>query len=129
MVNITFTNHFYKLRIIKLFYKVVSGEAPAALSHLVKKASISYSLRRNNNIVVPRFNSYFLKNSIGGPSFEMLFRLIIQDPNFRFSFEKWRMIIILRSFISVLSRFSRSLGITMILNVTDCCVINYFYSS
>ncbi len=28
----------------------------------------------------------------------------------------------------MLSRFSRSLGITMTLNVTDCYVINYFYS-
>ena len=58
-------NYLYKLRIIKLFYRVVNGEAPAALSHLAKKARISYSLRRNNNIVVPRFNSYFVKNSIG----------------------------------------------------------------
>ena len=58
-------NYLYKLRIIKLFYRVVNGEAPAALSHLAKKARISYSLRRNYNIVVPRFNSYFVKNSIG----------------------------------------------------------------
>ena len=58
-------NYLYKLRIIKLFYRVVNGEAPVALSHLAKKARISYSLRRNNNIMVPRFNSYFVKNSIG----------------------------------------------------------------
>ena len=44
---------------------MVNGEEPAALSHLAKKARTSYSLRRNNNIVVPRFNSYFVKNSIG----------------------------------------------------------------
>ena len=58
-------NYLYKLRIIKLFYRVVNGEAPAALSHLANKARISYSLRRNNNIMVPRFNSYSVKNSIG----------------------------------------------------------------
>ena len=59
-------NYLYKLRIIKLFYRVGNGEAPAALSHLAKKARISDSLRRNNTIVVPRFNSYFVtENSIG----------------------------------------------------------------
>ncbi len=46
-------NYLYKLRIIKLFYWVVNDEAPAALLHLAKKASVSYSLKRNNNIVVP----------------------------------------------------------------------------
>ena len=83
-------NYLYKLRIIKLFYRVVNGEAPAALSHLAKKARISYSLRRNNNIVVPRFNSYFVKNSIGhrGAILWNAVRRIIQDPNFRFSIEK-----------------------------------------
>jgi len=57
-------NYLYKLRLIKLFYKVFSGEAPAALSYLVNKPCAAYDFRRSNKITVPRFNSYFLKNSI-----------------------------------------------------------------
>ena len=44
---------------IKIFY-----EAPPALSYLVNKSCAAYDLRRSNRITVPRFNSYFLKNSI-----------------------------------------------------------------
>jgi len=43
---------------------VFSGEAPAALSYVVSKPSLAYDLRRSNKVTVPRFNSYFLKNSI-----------------------------------------------------------------
>ena len=55
---------YYKLRLIKLFYSVFTGEAPAALSYLVNKPFTGYNLRRSNNIVVPRFNSQFMKTSI-----------------------------------------------------------------
>ena len=57
-------SHMYKLRVIKLFYKVYSDDAPHALSYLVNKSCAAYDLRRSNRIAVPRFNSYFLKNSI-----------------------------------------------------------------
>jgi len=57
-------NLLYKLRLIKLFYRVFSGETPAALSYLVNKPCAAYDLRRSNRVTVPRFNSYFLKNSI-----------------------------------------------------------------
>ena len=57
-------NYLYKLRLIKLFCRVVNGETPAALSHLADKACVTYSLRRSNKIIVPRFNSYFVKNAI-----------------------------------------------------------------
>ena len=40
------------------------GEAPAALLYLANKPCTAYSFRRSNNIIVPRFNSKFLKNSV-----------------------------------------------------------------
>jgi len=57
-------SYLYKLRLIKLFYRVFSGEAPAALSYLVNKPCVAYDFRRSNKTTVPRFNSCFLKNSI-----------------------------------------------------------------
>ena len=55
---------YYKLRLIKLFYSVSIGEAPAALSYLANKPRTAYNFRRSNNVIVPRFNSKFVKNSI-----------------------------------------------------------------
>ena len=52
----------YKLRLIKLLHSVFIGEA--ALSFLTNKPCTAYNFRRSNNIIVPRFNSQFLKNSI-----------------------------------------------------------------
>ena len=119
-------NYLYKLRIIKLFYKVVNGETPAALSHLAKKARTSYSLRRNNNIVVPRFNSYFVKSSIGhrgailwnavlphniGSQFSVFYRKVKND-----------------NYIKELN-FSAQLVQSLPRHYNDCCVINYFKSS
>ena len=40
------------------------GEAPAALSYLTNKPCTAYNFRRRNDIIVPRFNSKFLKSSI-----------------------------------------------------------------
>ena len=40
------------------------GEASAALSYLTNKPCTAYNFRRSNNILVSRFNSKFLKNSI-----------------------------------------------------------------
>ena len=55
---------YYKFRLIKLFHSVFTGEAPAALSYLTNKPCTAYNFRRSDNIIVPRFNSKFLKNSI-----------------------------------------------------------------
>ena len=54
----------YKLRVIKLLYKVYSDDALHALSYLVNKSCAAYDLRRSNRITVTRFNSHFLQNSI-----------------------------------------------------------------
>ena len=58
------TIFYYKLRLIILFHIVFIVEAPAALSYLTNKPCTAYNFRRSNNIIVPRFNSKFLKNSI-----------------------------------------------------------------
>ena len=39
------------------------SEAPAELSYLINKPRTAYYLRRSNNVIVPCFNSKFLKNS------------------------------------------------------------------
>ena len=57
-------SHMYKLRVIKLFYKVYSDDAPHALSYLVNKSCAAYNLRRSNRITVPGVNLYFLENTI-----------------------------------------------------------------
>ena len=55
---------YYKLRLIKVLHSVFIGEAPAVLSFLTNKPCTAYNFRESNNIIVPRFNSQFLKNSI-----------------------------------------------------------------
>ena len=40
------------------------GEAPTTLSYLTNKPCTAYNMRRSNNIIVPLFNSQFLKTSI-----------------------------------------------------------------
>ena len=55
---------YYKLRLTKLLHSVFIGEATTALSYLTNKPSTAYNFRRSNNIIVPRFNSQFLKYSI-----------------------------------------------------------------
>ena len=40
------------------------GLTPVALSYLTNKSCTAYNFRSSNNIIVQRFNSQFLKNSI-----------------------------------------------------------------
>ena len=49
------------LRLIKLFQRVLRGEAPAVSSYLANKCCLPYDLRRCNKVNVTSFNSYFLK--------------------------------------------------------------------
>ena len=62
--NCTTLTLSYKLRLIKLLHSVFIGEAPAVLSYLTNKPCTAYNFRGSNNIIVPRFNSQFLENSI-----------------------------------------------------------------
>ena len=97
----TSTFYSYKLRLIKMLHSVFIGEAnSAALSYLTNKPCKAYNFTKRNNITVPRFNSYILKNSgrdpfsqnsdrsdrekrttsKGGPVFSKLFPLDRTDP-------------------------------------------------
>jgi len=71
---------YYKLRLIKLLHSVFIGEAPTTLSYLTNKPSTAYNLRRSNNIIVPRFNSQFLKTLLAREAlfFGTLTRVILQ---------------------------------------------------
>ena len=51
---------YYNLRLSKLLHSVFIGEVPAALSYLTNIPCTVYNLRNSNNVIVPRFNSYFL---------------------------------------------------------------------
>ena len=55
---------YYKLRLTKLLHSVFIGEKPTNLSYLTNKPCTAYNFRRSNNIIVSRFDSQFLKNSI-----------------------------------------------------------------
>ena len=55
---------YYKLRLIKLLHSVFIGQAPMALSYVTNKSCTAYNWGRSNNIIVQRFSSQFLKNSI-----------------------------------------------------------------
>ena len=46
-------DYMYKLRLIKLFYKIVSEESPPTLSYLVNRPFTNYNLRNCNRITVP----------------------------------------------------------------------------
>ena len=97
---------YYKLRLIKLFHSVFIGEAPAALSYLTNKPRTAYNLRRCNNVIVPRFNSKFLRNSISyrAQSFGTLSRVITRASLLIF-IVKWR-----RTFISRNLILARTVG-------------------
>ena len=60
----TLTFYSYKLQLIKMLHSVFIGEAPAALSYLTNKPCKTYNFTKSTKMTVPRFNSYFLKNSI-----------------------------------------------------------------
>jgi len=111
-------SYLYKLRLIKLFYKVFSGEAPTALSYLLNKPCAAYDFRRSNKITVPHFNSYFLKTQLARevPFYGMLFLHILQAPNLRLFTIMQRRINTLSNLILVHSQFSRFPDNNMILS-------------
>ena len=115
---------YYKLRLIKLLHSVFIGEAPTALSYLTNKPCTAYNFRRSNNIIVPRFNSQFLKNSISYRG-AILWNVVSSHFTDQFSFffiAKWRRTLILRNLILAHSRSSRCPSTIRILNA-----FSYFY--
>ena len=58
--------HFmYKVKLATLAYKIFHDCTPPSMGHiLTKKTSPIHHLRTTNTVTVPRFNTYFMKNSI-----------------------------------------------------------------
>ena len=54
----------YKLSLIKLFYNIVGDNRPPLINDLAVRRNSSYNPRGHNKAVVPRFSTYFMKNSI-----------------------------------------------------------------
>ena len=54
----------YKLSLVKLFYNIVNDNIPSTISDLAVWRNSPYDLRGYKKAVVPRFSTYFVKNSI-----------------------------------------------------------------
>jgi hypothetical protein len=56
----------YKVRLATLAYKIYYDCTPPSIGHiLAKNTHSSHNLRNKNKAIVPCFNTYFMKNSIG----------------------------------------------------------------
>ena len=53
----------YKLSLVKLFYNIVNDNIPSTISDLAVWHNSPYDLRGYKKAVVPRFSTYFVKNS------------------------------------------------------------------
>ena len=54
----------YKRSLVKLIHNIASDKMPAMISDLVVWRNSPYNLRGHNKAVVPRFSTYFMKNSV-----------------------------------------------------------------
>ena len=55
----------YKVKLATLAYKIFHDGTPRSMGHiLTKKTSSIHHLRTTNTVTVPRFNTYFMNNSI-----------------------------------------------------------------
>ena len=55
----------YKVKLATLAYKIFHDCTPPSMGHiLTRKTSPIHHLRTANTVTVPRFNTYFMKNSI-----------------------------------------------------------------
>ena len=56
---------YYKLAIFKFMHKAYNGRLPSTLTNcIVKICNLSYSMRACNSLLVPRFNTRFMKDSV-----------------------------------------------------------------
>ena len=56
---------YYKLAILKCMHKAYNGRLPSTLTNCIaKKRNLSYSIRARNSLLVPRFNTRFMKDSV-----------------------------------------------------------------
>ena len=57
--------HFFcKLAIFKCMHKAYNGRLPSTLNCIAKKRNLSYSIRARDSLLVPRFNTRFMKDSV-----------------------------------------------------------------
>jgi len=56
--------YMYKLGLAKLVYKVYFDLTPPDMRHIIVKAENKHGLRNGNKVVVPSFNTNFMKHSI-----------------------------------------------------------------
>ena len=55
---------YYKLAIFKCMHKAYNGRLPSTLTNCIaKKRNLSYSIRARDSLLVPRFNTRFMKDS------------------------------------------------------------------
>ena len=91
--------YLYKLSLVKLFYNIVNDNMSPTISDLAVCRNSPYDLRGYKKAVVPRFSTYFVKNSIcyrgavlwnlvsdyfkDSCSFKQFHRKVQSDPKFR----------------------------------------------
>ena len=69
----------YKVKLATLAYKIFHNRKPPSIGHiLTKKISPIHHLRTKNTVTVPRFNTYFMKNSIAFRA-SIVWNLLTQD--------------------------------------------------
>ena len=54
----------YKLQLVKLVYKMYNEQVPPCMPTAISKRNSSRILRGKHRLQVPRFNTYYMKNSI-----------------------------------------------------------------
>ena len=111
------------LRLIKLFQRVLRGEAPPVSSYLANKCCMPYDLRRCNKVNVTSFNSYILKSWIRHRG-ATLFLYIWRMPDLRLFIEMWKR---KRTLILVHRPFSRFTDIILLLRYQPPLKLPFFH--
>ena len=72
--------HFMcKVKLATLAYKIFHNHTSPSMGHILsKKISLIHHLRTKNTVTVPRFNTYFMKNSIASRT-SFAWNLLTQD--------------------------------------------------
>ena len=56
---------YYKLAVFKCMHEAYNGRLPSTLNYCIaKRRDLSYSIRARDSLLVPRFNTRFMKDSI-----------------------------------------------------------------
>ena len=52
------------MRLATLVYKIYNDLTPLSMSHIIVKSDNTYSIRNANKVMVPHFETYYMKHSI-----------------------------------------------------------------